>query len=64
MSDVLISGNQLLDNRWGIYICPASNVKGFDGTGEFRDVTISGNVLRRNKEPMQIEVKEGIELRE
>lgn len=55
MSDVLISGNQLLDNRWGIYIAPASNVKGFDGTGEFRDITILGNVLRRNKEEMMID---------
>lgn len=55
MSDVLISGNQLLDNRWGIYICPASNVKGFDGTGEFCDITIQGNVLRRNQEDMYID---------
>lgn len=64
MSDVLISGNQLLDNRWGIYICPASNVQGFDGTGEFRDVTIRGNVLRRNREEMLIDVKEGIEIKD
>ncbi len=65
MSDVLISGNQFLDNRWGIYICPASNVKGFDGTGEFRDITIQGNVLRRNQEPMLLDVpKEGIEIKE
>ena len=55
MSDVLISGNQLLDNRWGIYIHPASNVKGFDAEGEFRDVTIQGNVLRRNGEDTHIE---------
>lgn len=64
MSDVLISGNQFLDNRWGIYICPASNVKGFDGTGEFRDISICGNVLRRNIKSMQIEVSEGIEIKE
>ena len=55
MSDVLISGNQLLDNRWGIFISPASNVKGFDGTGEFCDITIQGNVLRRNQEDMYID---------
>lgn len=69
MSDVLISGNQLLDNRWGIYICPASNVKGFDGTGEFRDITIQNNVLRRNKEKMLIEIphlggENGIEIKD
>lgn len=56
MSDVLISGNQFLDNRWGIYICPASNVKGFDSTGEFRDITIQGNVLRRNKEEVLLDI--------
>lgn len=60
MSDVLISGNQLLDNRWGIYICPASNVKGFSGTGEFRDITIQGNVLRRNQEPVLLDIPGGI----
>jgi len=69
MSDVLISGNQLLDNRWGIYICPASNVKGFDGTGEFRDITIQNNVLRRNKEKMLLEIphlggENGIEIKD
>ncbi|MBQ6190707.1 MAG: right-handed parallel beta-helix repeat-containing protein [Bacteroidaceae bacterium] len=64
MSDVLISGNQLLDNRWGIYISPASNVNGFDGIGEFRDITIQGNVLRRNQTPTQIDVPEGIEMRQ
>ena len=63
MSDVLISGNQLLDNRWGIYINPASNVKGFDGTGEFRDITIQGNVLKRNQIPTQIDIPEGVEIR-
>lgn len=56
MSDVLVSGNQLLDNRWGIYICPASNVKGFSGVGEFRDITIQGNVLKRNQEPLLLEI--------
>lgn len=56
MSDVLISGNQFLDNRWGIYICPDSNVKGYENTGEFRDITIHGNVLRRNREPVVINV--------
>lgn len=55
MSDVLLSGNQLLDNRWGIYIAPASNVKGFDATGEFRDITIRGNVLRRNQKDIEID---------
>lgn len=65
MSDVLICGNQLLDNRWGIYICPASNVKGFDSTGEFRDITIQSNVLRRNQVPFQIdESVVGIEIKE
>ena len=69
MSDVLISGNQLLDNRWGIYICPSSNVKGFDGTGEFRDITIQNNVLRRNKEKMLLEIphlggENGIEIKD
>ena len=69
MSDVLISGNQLLDNRWGIYICPASNVKGFDGTGEFRDITIQNNVLRRNKAKMLLEIphlggENGIEIKD
>ena len=64
MSDVLISGNQLLDNRWGIYICPASNVKGFNGTGEFRDITIEGNILRRNKEEMLIDPSISIDNRQ
>lgn len=58
MTDALISDNQLLDNRWGIYIAPASNVKGFDGVGEFRDITLQGNVLRRNQTPMQLDIPE------
>ena len=56
MSDVLIGNNQFLDNHYGIYICPASNVKGFSGVGEFRDITIQGNVLKRNQEPLLIEI--------
>ena len=56
MSDVLICNNQLLDNRYGIYICPASNVKGFSGVGEFKDITIQGNVLKRNQEPLLLEI--------
>ncbi len=56
MSDVLVSNNQLLDNKYGIYICPASNVKGFDGVGEFRDITIQNNVLKRNQTPMLMEI--------
>ena len=56
MSDVLISGNQLLDNQWGIYICPVSNVKGYEGVGDFRDITIQGNVLKRNREPLLLEI--------
>ena len=56
MSDVLIGNNQFLDNKYGIYICPASNVKGFSGVGEFRDITIQGNVLKRNQEPLLIEI--------
>lgn len=56
MSDVLISGNQFLDNKWGVYICPASNVKGYSGVGEFRDITIQGNVLKRNQEPLLLEI--------
>ena len=58
MTDALISNNQLLDNRWGSYIAPASNVKGFDGVGEFRDITLQGNVLRRNQTPMQLDIPE------
>lgn len=60
MSDALISGNQLLDNKYGIYICPASNVKGFAGTGEFRDITIAGNVLKRNGTQILLDVPGGI----
>lgn len=56
MSDALICNNQFLDNKYGIYICPASNVKGFSGVGEFRDITIQGNVLKRNQEPLLIEI--------
>lgn len=64
MTDALIAGNQLLDNRWGIYIAPASNVKGFDGVGEFRDITLQGNVLRRNQTPMQLDIpREAVEIK-
>lgn len=56
MSDVLISNNQLLDNKYGIYICPASNVKGFSGVGDFKDITIQGNVMKRNQEPLLMEI--------
>ncbi len=56
MSDVLISNNQLLDNKYGIYICPASNVKGFSGVGEFQDITIMNNVVKRNGIPIQMEI--------
>jgi len=56
MSDVLICNNQLLDNKYGIYICPASNVKGFSGVGDFKDITIQGNVMKRNQEPLLMEI--------
>ena len=46
------------------YDNPDTLVVSRDGTGEFRDVTIQGNVLRRNKEEMQIEVTGGIEIKD
>lgn len=48
MSDVLVSQNQFLDNRYGVYISPASNVSGTNGVGGFDDITFMGNVVRRN----------------
>lgn len=56
MSDVLVSNNQFLDNKYGIYICPASNVKGYAGVGEFKDITLQGNVMKRNQEPLLLEI--------
>lgn len=60
MSDAFISGNQLLDNKYGILIRPASNVKNFSGVGEFRDITITNNVLKRNGTQLLLDVPEGI----
>ena len=50
MSDVLVSQNQFLDNRYGVYISPASNVSGTNGVGGFDDITFMGNVVRRNSD--------------
>ena len=50
MSDVLVSQNQFLDNRYGVLLSPASNVSGTHGVGAFTDITFTGNVLRRNHE--------------
>ncbi len=58
MSDVMVSDNQLTDNTYGIYICPASNVKGFNGTGEFRDITLQNNVMKHNETDLKLEIPE------
>lgn len=50
MSDVLVSQNQFLDNRYGVLLSPASNVSGTHGVGAFTDIAFTGNVLRRNHE--------------
>ncbi|MCF0196300.1 MAG: right-handed parallel beta-helix repeat-containing protein [Bacteroidaceae bacterium] len=50
MSDVLISGNQLLGNRYGVFLNPASNVKGTVGVGKFEDISILNNSIKHNRE--------------